>query len=215
MWSFGYHDPGRLVIFKKRFSKPTILRKYQLDSPCPLEIKCHAIAGRWKCNLFKDLILWLHYALKSNGHSSNTWNGILDASHDTLNRACRSTYWEWPGGSTLFFWCWPLSQKKYTREGYPIQITGPLPCYKVPLCREQHPTVCKQMRKKLQFVRNRRYTQNAYAASLTSYFSVLKGQYDIRMVCNATKSGLNKVIWVPNFSLSSIEAIMQLMDENM
>lgn len=42
--------------------------------------------------------------------------------------------------------------------------------------------------------------------SLTSFFSVPKGDNDIRMVYDGTKSGLNNCMWAPQFSLPTIEA---------
>jgi len=42
---------------------------------------------------------------------------------------------------------------------------------------------------------------------VTSYFAVPKGDCDIRLVCDATKSGLNKCIWVPLFMLPPTEVM--------
>jgi hypothetical protein len=39
--------------------------------------------------------------------------------------------------------------------------------------------------------------------SLMHFFSVMKGETDIRMVYNGTKSGLNLVTWVPWFAIPS------------
>jgi hypothetical protein len=39
--------------------------------------------------------------------------------------------------------------------------------------------------------------------SLTSYFEVPKGTNNIQLVYDAMKSGLNKALWVPSYSLPS------------
>ncbi len=69
-----------------------------------------------------------------------------------------------------------------------------------------------KVRQKLQVVQNRCYIQKGTVKSLTSYFSVPKGEGDIRMVYDASKSGLNKSLWVPSFSLPSVEALTRCMD---
>lgn len=43
-------------------------------------------------------------------------------------------------------------------------------------------------------------------ASLTRFFAVQKGEDDIRMVYNGTASGLNDVLWAPNFGLPTVDS---------
>jgi hypothetical protein len=62
------------------------------------------------------------------------------------------------------------------------------------------------MQKKLLVVRNRRYIIPGTVKSLTSLFSVPKGDTDIRLVYDGTKSGLNRAVWAPWFPLPTIEA---------
>ena len=38
-------------------------------------------------------------------------------------------------------------------------------------------------------------------SNLTDYFTVPKGEDNVRVVYNGTSSGLNKVLWAPNFWL--------------
>jgi len=63
---------------------------------------------------------------------------------------------------------------------------------------------------KLQKVRLRRYIAKGTVVSLTSFFSVPKGEDDIRMVYDGTKSGLNAAMWVPRFGLLTIETHLRL-----
>ncbi len=47
--------------------------------------------------------------------------------------------------------------------------------------------------------------------SLTSYFSVPKGANDLRMVYDASKSGLNSSLWVPSFQLPQSDTLTDLL----
>ena len=61
------------------------------------------------------------------------------------------------------------------------------------------------MKLKLAKVRDRRYVKPSDEIhSLTSFFAVPKGEDDVRMVYDGTKSGLNECIWVPRFPLPTV-----------
>ncbi len=86
-----------------------------------------------------------------------------------------------------------------------LWLRGPLPQWRVP---QQHTADAKlhnTIREKLASVRNRRYIKPGRVTSLTSFFSVPKGDHDIRMVYDSTKSGLNVSLWPPWFPLPTIE----------
>jgi hypothetical protein len=68
------------------------------------------------------------------------------------------------------------------------------------------------MKKKLEKVRQLRYIVPGQVTSLTSFFAVPKGDEDIRMVYNGTKSGLNDSMWAPWFALPTIEAHLRFVD---
>jgi len=70
---------------------------------------------------------------------------------------------------------------------------------------ERDPVVWRAMRDKLEKVKTLGYIQPGTVSSLTSYFSVPKGDSDIRMVYDGTKSGLNDSMWAPWFALPTIE----------
>jgi hypothetical protein len=50
--------------------------------------------------------------------------------------------------------------------------------------------------------------------SLTSFFAVPKGDSDIRMVYDGTKSGLNDALWAPWFALPTIESHLRFVDQS-
>jgi hypothetical protein len=53
------------------------------------------------------------------------------------------------------------------------------------------------------------YIAEGTIKSLTSYFAVPKGTEDIRMVYDASVSGLNDCLWAPNFWLPSAEGLVK------
>jgi hypothetical protein len=73
--------------------------------------------------------------------------------------------------------------------------------------------VREQVKKKLTKVRDIRYVAPGFVKSLTSFFSVPKGDDDVRMVYNGTVSGVNDCIWVPHFILPTLETHLRAVDE--
>lgn len=50
--------------------------------------------------------------------------------------------------------------------------------------------------------------------SLTSFFSIPKGDRDIHMVYDASKSGLNKCLWSPNFGLPMVDTLTRTINSS-
>jgi hypothetical protein len=61
-------------------------------------------------------------------------------------------------------------------------------------------------------VRARNYIKKGAVLRLTGYFEVPKTIFDIRMVYNATKCGLNNVVWAPNFFIPSVDSMLGVLD---
>jgi hypothetical protein len=64
----------------------------------------------------------------------------------------------------------------------------------------------KLMVEKLNKVLERGYISPGWVISLTSYFAVPKGKFDIRLVYDGTASGLNVALWAPSFWLPNSES---------
>lgn len=137
-----------------------------------------------------------------------------EAARDCLSYVMNSTWWDWKAGSRLLFWRWPKDIRLFMRDGMPIQMTGPPPAYKVPQRYEPDEEIRIKVTAKLQLVLDRGYIISGLVLSLTSYFCVPKGEGDIRMVYDGTKSGLNEVLWVPSFSLPDIGTLLSKVEEN-
>ena len=129
---------------------------------------------------------------------------------DCLDYSAQCSWWEWTGGSRLFFWRWSDEFRNFARDGVPVywgKEGKPTEKKKQPPVPD--PVVKAAMRKKVQKVRNRRYVAPGFVKSLIYFFAVPKGPHDIRMVYDGTASGFNNRIWVPNFGLPTCDTLLR------
>jgi len=121
---------------------------------------------------------------------------------DGIQRACRADWWEWLDGATLFYWRWPSWYRDQVVLGVPVWFAEPFVPKGRPQPDERDPLVKLRQGVKLGKVTARRYVaKTTDVEDWTSFFSVPKGVDDIRMVYDASKSGLNAALWVPGFPL--------------
>jgi len=62
-------------------------------------------------------------------------------------------------------------------------------------------------------VGRKRYIDSGQVDSVTSFFSVPKEEEDIRMVYNATSSGLNDAVWCPWFALPTVKTNLRAVED--
>jgi hypothetical protein len=126
----------------------------------------------------------------------------------------RASWWGWDAGSALFFLRWLKEFLKEAHDGTPVRISGMLPIirYRKPQQAERDPLKQTKIEEKLESVRYQGYVKPGPVVSLTSFFCVDKGHTDIRMVYNASKSGLNDVVWVPSFGLPTVDPTLRGVD---
>jgi hypothetical protein len=79
---------------------------------------------------------------------------------------------------------------------------------------DRDPEVAAKIKEKLENVSLKGYIRSGTVHSLTRYFAVPKSTTDIRMVYDATVSGLNDCLWVPSFVLPDTNVLTNLMDCN-
>ena len=135
----------------------------------------------------------------------------IEAGLDCIRRAIRCTAWSWPNGSRLFFWRWGEFAGT-ARDGAKVHVQGELPIYTK---RQRAPSDkgnLKLVQDKLNDVRKKGYISEGEVVSVTSLFDVPKGSDDIRLVYDATKSGLNEACWAPWFSLQTCESHLRAVD---
>jgi hypothetical protein len=123
-----------------------------------------------------------------------------------------TTWWNWDSGSALFIWHWPEEFRLEARDGTPIQISGELPQNRHPQSVERVQFMHDKMTLKIENIRAKGYIAPGRVASLTGFFAVPKGESDIRMVYDATASGLNDSLWAPSFGLPTVDAMLRSID---
>ncbi len=134
---------------------------------------------------------------------------------DCLERAGWASFWKWKDGSSIFFWRWPSRYKKSLRDGTKLFVNRKhLPLFTDSPNLPKDPTTRQQLLDKLQVPRTKRYIKPGLVHSRTGYFAVPKGTEDIRLVYDATKCGLNRALWSPNFYLPTIDALLRNADSN-
>lgn len=165
------------------------------------------IGYKW-CNLGrKKYVKWLHI-YRRQGDTIRKLEMIknIAAGRDCIERAAGVTEWDWAKGSRLFFWRWGMEFCKEIRDGAKIYIKRQLPKCRDKQSLPKEKEIYLKVRKKVMKVRERQYITAGNVVSLTSFFAVPKGEDDIRLVYNATSSGLNETVWAPWFSLPTVES---------
>jgi hypothetical protein len=117
----------------------------------------------------------------------------LIAGRDCLDRGAKASFWEWCGGSRLFFWRWPDESRIWARDGHHVYVRGRLPSYRKSQPRETDPGIKAQVTQKLRKFIDRVYIRPGAVKSLISFFSVPKGEGDVRLVFDSMRSGLNDI----------------------
>ena len=143
-------------------------------------------------------------------------DGDLVAGGDAIGRAADATWWNWDAGSRPFHWRWPEWYQFVIRDGMEVYLTTAPPRYRVPQRDIYDPKIKVKVVEKLTKVRGRRYIgplDNGQVTSLTSFFPVQKGDDDIRMVYDGSVSGLTDAMWVPRFTLLTIESHLRAVEE--
>jgi hypothetical protein len=104
----------------------------------------------------------------------------LEIGRDAVKRAAQSTWWNWDGGSTLFFWRWPKWCKSSVRDGIKLFVDWDLlPSFWKQQDWPDDPNLVAKLKKKLSNVHGKGYVQPGFVKSLTSYFAVPKFLTDI------------------------------------
>ena len=150
----------------------------------------------------------LDYLSKSR-EASLDW----EAGAECVERYANSDWWEWSDGSRPHFWRWPSDYQTPVRDGVSPWLKERLPRWLVPQRAEREDSAREAMKRKLDKVRRMRYLAPGRVESLTSFFSVPKGENDTRMVYDGTKSGLNDAMWAPWFALPTVEAHLRFVTE--
>mmetsp|Transcript_17572 Transcript_17572/g.49639 ORF Transcript_17572/g.49639 Transcript_17572/m.49639 type:complete len:1287 (+) Transcript_17572:10428-14288(+) len=192
-------------------------RKWMYSMRPRIRQPVHALVN-WTCHKSQWKATWTMQGQQeySRWHTSvrkYCWEEF-QAAQESIQRARRASWWKWNDGSRPFFWRWPLEYQDIIRKGLPVHFHSVSPSNRRPQRGVDNQETRAKMQEKLDTVRSRRYITPGPVNSLTSFFSVPKGEDDVRMVYDATASGLNDSIWVPSFSLPTINTHLRGVNHN-
>jgi hypothetical protein len=200
IWSLEYHSPCQRQNFLERFL-----------ARCPLTALRGFMLSRWRLRLTRSFVTYMRSCYGDAWSLCERAAKEREVGRDCLHRVAMADWWEWKDGSALFFWRWPRYARSLALLGHKPWFSSPPPRYKVPQRQESNETIRAQVKAKLETPLNRRYITPGRVESLTGFFSVPKGDDDLRMVYDASKSGLNASLWVPSFQLPTCETLTDLL----
>jgi hypothetical protein len=218
------HNKRLNRIFDKSFRNETLryscndcksLTKHDKDM---LTFNHVLINGKWKIKYEwsdtgqKKYKHWHNRYMRTDKAIRKDIRRSVDAASDCITRAANASTWSWDDGSRPFFWRWGDDYWEESRDGTKIWIKDDLPNYskKQKVSKEKHIRMKEQ--EKVQKVRGRRYIVKGKVISITSFFSVPKGKWDIRMVYNGTSCGLNDSVYAPWFALPTVDSHLRAVD---
>jgi hypothetical protein len=175
---------------------------------------------RWRRNIWRSFRRFMSQAYDLKAWSSPPsgslaqveWRANCEAARDCIWRCNYADWWDWKCGSRLLFWRWPPETRIWARDGLPVFLTRCPSQYRRPQAREKDPNIREMVRAKLAKFIERGYIASGEVKGLISYFSVPKGEGDIRVVFDGTKSGLNDCIWMPGFALPTINSLLSAVE---
>jgi len=148
----------------------------------------------------------------THGEAWHKDSSDIQAGRECLIRATNASFWEWTGGSRLLFWRWPEPLRAWARDGHPVYITGPLPAFRRKQPWEPNVDIRRQVGSKLNKFVEKGYVKRGAVRRLISFFTVPKGDADVRVVFDGTRSGLNAVIWAPSFHLPTVDSLLPALE---
>lgn len=183
------------------------LQTDEFKQVCELADKLEVLAlRRWRRNIWQEWRKEVYPQTKRVMRCyakvpKTTWRGDYVAWHalrrqhlkdevefglEVLEKSARATWWEWSGGSILYYWRWDKIYRKRAKEGLKVYFTEPRPNTLTRQKAERDEEQRKKIQKKVSKVLERRYLGSGAVRSLISFFAVPKGMSDIRVVYNGT-----------------------------
>ncbi len=169
----------------------------------------------WRRNVLREFLAWYkatHPTVLRKGRidvrrslKNQKAKHDLDCGRDCIWRCADSSWWEWDVGSRPLHWRWPKEYQVQIRDGLKPWFQSKPSDITVPQRGESDPVIRQQVRDKLSKVLDKGYLADGHVRALTSFFTVPKGDKDVRVVHNGTKSGLNGCLWAPWFRLPTVE----------
>ena len=165
----------------------------------------------WKRRVRSSFYFWFESQTKYKEDKAY----VLEQGKLAIRYAYLSSWWEWQRGSGLFFWRWPSEFLDNALYGSPTCFIAPPPNTVSRQGKINDLDLQAKIRKKIGKVLNNKYIVPTDSSSLKStmfMFQVLKGDTDIRMVYDGSKSGLNDTIYAPWFALPTVESMLRTLE---
>jgi hypothetical protein len=162
----------------------------------------------WYKKVERDFVDWYRNTQHKAGSETAIWNAGMQA----CVHARRASWWDWEGGSSIFFWRWPKNYQEEARSGVPPCFIGKPPTSMNAQPPYKDESTRQKVRAKLKKILMKGYISMAKSEdveSLMYMFDVPKGENDLRMVYDGSKSGLNEALWAPWFLLDTVDAMMR------
>ena len=169
---------------------------------------------RWKRNVLRSWVDWWDNNNSSIKHNEPRWWRLLyERGYQACRQAFQADFWSWPSGSGVFFWRWPQEYIRDVALGVPPLWTGvPRQVLEPQQGLGDEETIAK-IKEKLDDVRQKKYVGPGQWKATMNYFAVPKGETDIRMVYDGTKSGLNDCLYAPWFPLPDADVLVRTLDD--
>ncbi|KAL7576485.1 hypothetical protein ACA910_017989 [Epithemia clementina (nom. ined.)] len=170
---------------------------------------------RWQQNVRRSWEVWWeshHFMVQE---TEPWWSSLIQArGREACLHADQATFWNWNVRSVPFFWRWPPEFQTNIALGLRPMWTH-LPCRQIdPQHNLGDQATLDLIREKIDDVQAKRYVVPKLCLATMNYFSVPKGDSDVRMVYNGTKSGLNESLYAPWFPLPDSEGLTRTLESN-
>ncbi|KAL7566075.1 hypothetical protein ACA910_009861 [Epithemia clementina (nom. ined.)] len=176
-----------------------------------------AMLRRWQSKVYQSWFAW--WNRYQEVLCRNFGKEMAQLIHDRGEQACyyarHADFWTWTKGSAPFFWRWPEEFIKDLANGFPPLWTA-TPSQRI----ERQSSVGERqvvamVKTKLQDVRMKGYVRTCpHTLATMNYFAVPKGENDVRMVYDGTKSGLNACLYAPWFYLPDSDGLTRTLNKN-
>ena len=165
----------------------------------------------WKRKVARSFWSWLTHQDSVGWWRSDTErNSTIEAGLKAIAYSAKASWWDWDGGSFPFFWRWEKEFIREVRDGIPPRFFEDPPSCRDIQKPNPNPIFAGKERSKVFKVVKRGYlklVEKDQTKSLMHYFSVPKGEDDIRMVYDGSKCGLNAVTFAPWFSIPTSNSL--------